>query len=93
MQYYAEWWKENFWHLGSEWYAKACAHKDAEVIPVNVVEDENGVNWGWQGAGEEEYRMVWPHKGLFDMCFPYGPDAEAKRGKGRIVRLTITRSA
>jgi hypothetical protein len=27
---------------------------------------------------------------LFDVCFPYGPQVEQERGRGRIVRLAVT---
>ena len=34
--------------------------------------------------------MIWPSEAQFNVCFPYGPDVEEDRGKGRVLRLAIT---
>ena len=89
MEYFAEFWNGKYWHIGSKRYAEACSRKDSPVVQVEIKEDENGEYYGWVFTGCEKYEMVWPHKGLFDMQFAYGPEAEVKHGRGRVVRLDI----
>lgn len=66
-----------------------------DPIPVTVHEDDEGVYFGWIGSKFLHYEaatepcMIQPRRVLFDMQFPYGPEASAERGQGRIVRLTI----
>jgi hypothetical protein len=60
-----------------------------QVARVKVREAEDGTYYGWQDTGYTGLpEMIWPRRILFEMCFPYGPDAEVKRGRGRIVRMT-----
>ena len=60
-------------------------------VPVVVSVDDEGTHWGWldvDRAGEAP-TMVQPHYGLYSMQFPYGPEAEEQRGRGRTVRLRV----
>lgn len=75
-----------WWHPGEEWYVREYGHEPRQVT---VTEDPDGQYWGWLDAADDAPSMIWPKKVLFDCCFPYGPDAEQERGRGRIVRLTI----
>ena len=69
-----------------------------EPVPVELTEDPDGDYYGWIHAdrsGERfaprytgEVVMVQPHKGMFTMQFPYGPEAEARDGRGEIVRMS-----
>lgn len=82
-----------YYHLGSFAYVKAhgLAYPIVEVKVVEVEEnDPAGTHWGWLNVGKEKPTMIWPSRGLFDMCFTYGPEAEVKAGKGRILRLAAT---
>lgn len=46
--------------------------------------------WGWlDAANPAAYTMVWPSEVQLDMCFPYGPQAEEARGRGRKVNLIV----
>jgi hypothetical protein len=38
---------------------------------------------------ESDPCMIYPHAGMFEMCFPYGPQVEQERGHGRIVRPAV----
>lgn len=66
-------------------------------IPVIVTEDPDGPHWGWIHAASEALQrdaadhpsLIQPRESMFVMQFPYGPDEEAARGKGQIVRLRI----
>jgi hypothetical protein len=81
---------KNFGHVR---YVQMCGHK--EVIEVELIEDPEGTYWGWikyadlLGPLDPNPRMVQPSKVLFDMQFPYGPESEAARGKGEVVRLCV----
>ena len=63
------------------------------VVQVRLTEDPAGQYWGWLHfdlPGRDAPTMVQPHKGMFKMQFPYGPQAEEEAGKGRTVRLTVS---
>jgi hypothetical protein len=67
-------------------YAEHYGHDPVEVL---VTIDEEGSFYGWLKPGDAEPCMIQPWKGLFDMQFPYTPEAEVARGRGRILRLTV----
>lgn len=76
------------WHAHPEpWYPQE--HGIGDVQPVAVAEATDGPYWGWIDTDGDYPEMIWPRKVLFGMCFPYGPEAEERAGKGRIVRLII----
>lgn len=60
------------------------------LVAVHVRRDPDGPFYGWLGTSDTIPSMMHPHPSLFRMCFPYGPQAEVDRGKGEILRLTIT---
>lgn len=70
------------------------AYGDAPV-EVELVEDSEGTYWGWMHFAHDHYPasdapvMVQPHKSLFNMQFPHGPDAEVNRGHGEVVRCSV----
>jgi hypothetical protein len=88
---------------GEKWWVEIHGLPDP-VVPVTVTEvadgDPGGTHWGWieSEAAAAFYRrephdepcMIWAFRGAFDVQFPYGPAAEVKAGKGRVVRLRIT---
>jgi hypothetical protein len=69
------------------------AYGHSEVVDVEVTETADGSYWGWIGAERDYPAMIWHRLSLFRMCFPYGPEAEEAKGRGRVVRLTITEAA
>ena len=91
-------------NIGGRWWVEIHGLPDP-VVPVLVTEvaDDapDATHWGWVESEStaavygREVRtrpcMMWPHLTPFSMQFPYGPDAEVKAGKGRVVRLKITR--
>lgn len=89
--------KGSYQHIGDKWWVEIHGLPDP-VVPVNVVlvdkDAADGTHWGWIDAtdrhGDGRPVMIWTFRGAFDAQFPYGPEAEEKRGKGRVVRLRIT---
>jgi len=84
-------------HIGDRWWVEIHGLPDP-VVPVTVTEvaddAEDGTHWGWIDASRDGRPcMMWARRFAFDMQFPYGPDAEQERGKGRVVRLRITARA
>lgn len=62
-----------------------------DVDVALVADDEpSATHWGWIETGDTEPCMIYPVKGMFTMCFPYGPQIEVEHGKGRVVRLAVT---
>lgn len=45
--------------------------------------------WGWFDNKDNEYCMIYASKHASNMCFPYGPEAEEKDGRGRQVNLVV----
>ncbi len=86
-----------FWHLGSRSYVEAHGLRDpiVEVEAREVAHDApDGTHWGWlhndwRDGWESTPSMIWPNRPCFDVCFTYGPAAEEKAGKGRVVRLAV----
>lgn len=80
------------------WYAHFAANpKVTEMyddtktpIKVSVEEDPNGTYFGWEYAETKKFSMIYPSIKLVEICFPYGTDAAAKAGQGRVVKLKIT---
>jgi hypothetical protein len=82
-------------HVGSKRFVEFHGLK-LPIVPVQVSilaegQGEKLAYYGWQDADEYDKppSMIWPHWTLFSVCFPYGPEDEVKRGKGRIVQLSI----
>jgi hypothetical protein len=89
---------------GDKWWVELHGLTDP-VVPVTVTEvagdDPAGTHWGWlesesaaavyNRAPDDRPRMIWASRTAFDVQFTYGPDAEVEAGKGRVVRLRITR--
>lgn len=63
-----------------------CTGKGDEVVPVVLTEDPDGVFAGWVDAEDGEVSMIERHI-IFEIQFPYGSEAEVKRGRGEVVRL------
>lgn len=87
--------RDFYQHFGDRRYTRAHG---VEPVSVVVRESEDGSYWGWIDSPETQARhrhpfdgpvMIQPHLSLFQMQFPYGPQAEVEAGKGRIVRLSV----
>lgn len=75
-------------HIGSKFYVETYGLSHP-IVQVTVLEDPQGDYWGWLATGAATPTMIWPSENLFRVCFPYGPDAEVKAGKGRVVKLRV----
>ncbi len=70
---------------------------DAPPWLVQLAIDHDGPFWAWyhshhphNGVSRGYVSMVYPHRTVVEICFPYGPQAETLRGRGEIVRLHVT---
>lgn len=80
------------YNLGEKWWVEihGLPQPIVEVDVLEVADDSpDGTHWGWIDAKKTEPSMIWPRRGLFEMCFAYGSKAEVDRGKGRVVRLAV----
>jgi hypothetical protein len=86
--------KGAFQHIGDKWWVELHGLPEP-VVPVTVTEVDggspDGTHWGWIAAGRDKPVMIWAFEGAFGAQFPYGVRAEEEAGKGRAVRLQITR--
>lgn len=67
-------------------------YREGEIFKVSVREanwGENTIYWGWFDYERQIYLYIYPTEVLVNICFPYGPEIEAHRGRGRKVRLVI----
>lgn len=72
-------------------YVEAHGH---EPVEVHVHLDDDGPYWAWldnpeQRDADDFPEFIWHRKMFLDMCFAYGPEAEEKARKGRVVRCRI----
>jgi len=77
-----------FMHIGAKGYVRI--HGLPEPMEVEVTEDPEGPYHGWLETGEDTPSMIWPSQAQRDMCFAYGPKTEEDRGRGKMMRFTIT---
>jgi hypothetical protein len=93
--------KGGYQHIGDKWWVEIHGLPDP-VVPVAVTEvaagSPDGTHWGWIDSDDTRQAdgrpvMIWAFRGAFDAQFPYGPGAEEKAGRGRVVRLRITEEA
>lgn len=71
-----------------------CGYAPEDVHEVELREaadDEETPYWGWEDADDGSWGMIWPSKVQLQMCFTYGMEAAITAGKGRPVRLIVTR--
>jgi hypothetical protein len=45
--------------------------------------------WGWWSNEDSSFHFVWPSRIQVEMCFPYGPEAEEKRGRGHLLPVEV----
>ena len=71
---------------------KMCGYTDDDCHPIRLTEDPAGEYYAWVDARRDpdDISMVHTPKFLFEMCFPYGLQAELDAEAGTVVRLTIT---
>lgn len=60
-----------------------------EVTVRPIVEGEQSNYWGWCDAVTGEYSMVYPSEPEARCCYPYGPEAEERRGRGKFLNLVV----
>jgi len=53
-------------------------------------ESKRGKFLGWIETGKNEPVMVW-HERIFEICFAYGSKVEVDKGRGKVVRLEISK--
>ncbi len=70
---------------------RACSPKGPVHIVTVTVDEERGDQFAWLKTNGE-ISMIWPKRMLLDMCFTYGMEAEEKRGRGRCVRVSVTKA-
>lgn len=71
-----------------------CGNKEAFL--VRLTPDDEGDFYGWHysdhpdnGSFAGQVSMIYRRAFLVEMCFPYGLEAEVKRGRGNLVRLRV----
>jgi hypothetical protein len=79
----------------SKFYVQEHIFDGSEPVQVTVTEDPDGNFYGWVYDVDGPYsnngvpQFIQPHRGLYDMQFPYGPEATERAGRGKTVRLHV----
>jgi hypothetical protein len=63
------------------------------VFKVLVEEDQSGSEdpyWGWWDNDKQMFLFVYRKQMLLNMCFPYGPEVQERRGDGIRLPVKIT---
>lgn len=73
--------------------------EDIETLKMRVSENqtipeingkyEEADYWGWYNNEDKKFDLVYAQYFLLNMCFPYGMEAQEKRGDGKAYRLEI----
>lgn len=61
------------------------AMQAAEVSPG----EPEGPYWAWEDAEDGAWLITQPSRQSLEMCFPYGTQAEVRRGRGRVVNFAL----
>ena len=61
------------------------------VVVRELKEGEESMYWAWwdNAMGLFVPGFIWPSKGQVSMCFPYGPEIEEEKGRGKLLRVMI----
>jgi len=60
-----------------------------ELTVKETDSEDDSMYWGWKNFESKEFRYINSIKGMVEICFPYGTDAEEKVGRGKLVRISI----
>jgi hypothetical protein len=80
-----------FMHMGARRYVELHG-LSYPIVGVKLTTDLQGDYWGWLETGATVPNMIWPSEAQLRICFPYGPEAEALRGRGKVYRFNITKT-
>ena len=75
-----------YFHFGSRFFVE-IHQMSHPIVEVDLIVDPEGRYWGWLRTGTDTPTMIWPTRMQFDMCFPYGAQAEEARGHGQVLRF------
>ena len=69
----------------------SCVGKGARVLEavVSEGEEQEGCYWAWWDSHDQRFMFVYPRRFLVGMCFPYGPEAEERKGGGRLLPVDV----
>jgi len=68
---------------------RMCGYKPGEYNKLNIVEDPEGIHFGWVSNDEPDRIRMIQHKQIFGIQFPYGVKAEESKGEGKAVSVRL----
>jgi hypothetical protein len=77
----------------SEGLVRFCGAKKKDVVVVavrQISKKESSPYWAWWNSKEKRFSIVQPTKVQLEICFPYGPEAEEKMGKGKRINVKVS---
>ena len=98
--------RSNMWcqvmtgHTGDDYLSHFAPHSEVaqmyspkEPVYAAVVEEApeaEGCYWAWWDNKDQRFTHVYHWRGAVEMCFPYGPEVEEKRGRGKVMSVKVT---
>ena len=90
-------------HKGENWFAhfypsrmqvRMCRLPEEMSRPMLEVEvsertEAPGCYWAWWDEEHQRFDFVYPHKGLVEICFPYGTKVEEGQGRGKLLPVNV----
>lgn len=74
--------------FGHKFYAN-CYAFEGVLVEVDVTINSGGTYWALYEIADEQLHMIYSNEPCFRVCFPYGPEDEEKRGRGKIVKCSV----
>ena len=72
---------------------RACMGRDTETIYRVIVREATGDDvpnyWSWWSNEREEFCFTNENRVGVDICFPYGPEIEEKKGRGQLMSVVV----
>jgi len=60
-----------------------------ELKVKEAIGDDFTPYWAWWDNDKEKFTMMYYHRDLLEICFPYGLKAETEHGKGQDYNVTV----
>lgn len=88
---YAHWNERRGWcHASQRRRVSQLLWENDPVLQIIVQEDPAGEYWAWWDNNKQTFDYLSRTIHMVRICFPYGPEAEQARGRGELLRVSVT---
>lgn len=61
----------------------------SEVLVKEMSDGDKSSYWAWWDNDSDRFTMLYYHRDLLSICFPYGIEAEVDRGRGKDYNVSV----